>query len=206
MFPSVLGWLALALSYLLGAVPFGLVLVRLTTGLDLREVGSGNIGATNAMRAAGKTVGVLSFLLDAGKGLVPVLVLAPLDPSMPAYLPVACGAAAVLGHCFPVYLRLRGGKGVATGFGALIGLDWRLFLIGGAVWLLTLAVSRYVGLASIVMGIAFPIAAWALDGGPELTIGASLLTILILVRHRSNVARIVAGTEPKALTRERNGS
>jgi glycerol-3-phosphate acyltransferase PlsY len=204
MFPSVLGWLALVLSYLLGAVPFGLVLVRVTTGKDLREFGSGNIGATNAMRAAGKVVGVTSFLLDVGKGLVPVLVFAQLDAGGPAWLAMGCGAAAVLGHCFPVYLRLRGGKGVATGCGALIGLKWVLFPIGGAVWLVVLLVFRYVGLASVAMGLSFPVAAWILHPeDPELIVGATLLALLILVRHRSNMARIMAGTEPKALTRER---
>jgi glycerol-3-phosphate acyltransferase PlsY len=205
-----LGWLlAILASYLLGAVPFGLVLVRLKTGKDLRDFGSGNIGATNAMRAAGKAVGVLSFLLDAGKGIAPVLLFPPLVPGDPgAGLAVACGAAAVLGHCFPVYLGFKGGKGVATGCGALMGLDFWLFPIGGAVWLVTLVATRYVGLASIAMGITFPIAAWIHSGGerPEVVLGASLLTLLILIRHRSNMARMLAGTEPKALTRKGAGS
>ena len=208
--PTSLGWLAAVLgSYLLGAVPFGLVLVRISTGRDLRELGSGNIGATNAMRAAGKAVGVTSFLLDLAKGLVPVLLFPGLvsgDPS-PA-LPVACGAAAVLGHCFPVYLGFKGGKGVATGCGALLGLDWVLFPIGGAVWLVTLVATRYVALASIAMGLTFPLAAWLLvgSGRPEVVVGAGLLTLLILIRHRSNMARMWTGTEPKALNRKGAGS
>jgi glycerol-3-phosphate acyltransferase PlsY len=206
MLPSALGWLALTLSYLLGAVPFGLVLVRMSTGRDLREFGSGNIGATNAMRAGGHVVGVTSFLLDTAKGLVSVLFFARLDPTGPAYLQMDCGAAAVLGHCFPVYQRLRGGKGVATGCGALMGLEWLLFPIGAAVWLLTLLATRYVGLASVAMGLTFPLAAWLLDLEREVIVGASLLALLILVRHRSNIGRIMAGTEPKALTRERSGS
>jgi glycerol-3-phosphate acyltransferase PlsY len=186
------------------------VLVRLKTGGDLRDFGSGNIGATNAMRAAGKVVGVTSFLLDAGKGLAPVLAARALAPGEP-WLHVACGAAAVLGHCFPVYLGFKGGKGVATGCGALMGLHWLLFPIGGAVWLLTLMATHYVGLASIAMGIAFPLAAWFLpqDAGgkrPEVVVGAALLTLLILIRHRSNMARMLAGTEPKALTRKGAGS
>jgi glycerol-3-phosphate acyltransferase PlsY len=193
--------LAVVLSYLLGAVPFGLVLVRLKTGQDLREFGSGNIGATNAMRAAGVPIGVISFLLDAGKGLAPVLLGRYVDGGS-AYLPVACGAAAVVGHCFSIYLRGQGGKGVATGCGALLGLDWLLFPIGGAVWLVTLVATRYVAAASIAMGLTFPVAAWLLtDGGrPEVVVGSSLLTLLILVRHRSNMARMMAGTVPKALT------
>jgi glycerol-3-phosphate acyltransferase PlsY len=206
MFPSLPGWLAIVLSYLLGAVPFGLVLVRLSTGKDLREFGSGNIGATNAMRAAGKVVGVTSFLLDTAKGLVPVLLLAGPDGDGGVYLKVACGTAAVLGHCFPIYLRLRGGKGVATGCGALMGLDPLLFPIGAVVWLLTLVASRYVGLASIAMGLSFPVAAGFLGDPIEVIVGTSLLALLIVVRHRSNMSRIMAGTEPKALSRERSGS
>jgi len=194
--------LALLASYALGAVPFGLVLVRLATGQDLRRVGSGNIGATNAMRAAGKPVGLAAFALDLAKGWVAVRWFAPLAASAgpgPAWVAVLCGAAAVLGHCFPVYLGFRGGKGVATACGALVGLDWRLFLVGGAVWLLVLLVTRYVGLASILMGISFPLAAWALLGPAHPTVwGAGLLTLLILIRHRSNMARMIAGTEPKA--------
>lgn len=199
------GWVAIGLSYLLGAVPFGLVLVWFATHQDLREFGSGNIGATNAMRAAGKPVGIVSFLLDWAKGLVPVLVIAPWagggDLSNLVPLQVACGSAAVLGHCFPIYLKLRGGKGVATACGALAALDPMLLVVGFVAWIVTLLVSRYVGLASIAMGLAFPLAAWWRRGpedGSEVLVGSCLLTLLILVRHRSNMARMLAGTEPKA--------
>ena len=114
-------------------------------------------------------------------------------------LAVACGAAAVLGHCFPLYLRFQGGKGVATGCGALVALDVRIFLAGAVVWLATAALTRFAGLASILMGVAFPVAAWFLagDARPELTWGAGLLTVLILLRHRSNISRMLAGTEPR---------
>ena len=196
---------AVLASYLLGAVPFGLVLVRLFTGKDLRREGSGNIGATNAIRAAGKPVGLFAFFLDLAKGWVPVVLFAPRAAADgggavdATWVAVACGAAAVLGHCFPVYLGLRGGKGVATGCGALVGLDWRLFAIGGLVWVLAMALFRYVSLASILMGLAFPVAAAALFGPRDpVVLGASLLTLLILVRHRSNMARMLAGNEPKA--------
>jgi glycerol-3-phosphate acyltransferase PlsY len=197
--------LALAAAYLLGAVPFAWVLVRLGTGQDLRKVGSGNIGATNAMRAAGRPVGILAFLLDAAKGLVPVVWFGPWAataadaPLEPAWAAVLAGAAAVVGHCFPIYLGFRGGKGVATGCGALLGLDWRLFAIGGAVWLAVLLISRYVGLASILMGVTFPLAAGFLFGPSHPAVfGAGALLLLILIRHRSNMARMLAGTEPKA--------
>jgi glycerol-3-phosphate acyltransferase PlsY len=197
--------LALVASYLLGALPFAWVLTRAFTGKDLRREGSGNIGATNAMRVAGRPIGLLAFVLDAAKGLVPVIWLGPwaaaLAPSGPpaVWVSVACAAAAVLGHCFPVYLRFRGGKGVATGCGALIGIDWRLFAIGGGVWLVVLCTTRYVGLASILMGVAFPVAAAALLGPAHPAFLASVLLLcLILLRHRSNMARMLAGTEPKA--------
>ncbi|HVS10613.1 MAG TPA: glycerol-3-phosphate 1-O-acyltransferase PlsY [Planctomycetota bacterium] len=206
---SFLDAAAILASYLVGAVPFGLLLVRASRGVDLRQVGSGNIGATNAMRAAGKPVGLAVFALDFLKGLVPVLLAAPAAGGglSPRELQVACGTAAVVGHCFPVYLRFRGGKGVATGCGALLAIDWRIFLAGGAVWLATLAATRFTGLASMLMGLAFVAAAWVLwrERAPEVVAGAGLLALLILVRHRKNIARMLAGTEPKAFARREPG-
>ena len=125
-------------------------------------------------------------------------------PLGPAWAAVLAGAAAVVGHCFPIYLGFRGGKGVATGCGALLGLDWRLFAIGGAVWLAVLLISRYVGLASILMGVTFPVAAGFLFGPSHPAVfGAGALLLLILIRHRSNMARMLAGTEPKAFQSRR---
>lgn len=191
--------LALLASYLVGSIPFGLVLVRLVKGLDLRTVGSGNIGATNAMRAAGKPVGLAVFVLDFAKGWVAIWGFAgQLGESEPlSWLATACGALSVLGHCFPVWLRFAGGKGVATGCGALVAMDPWIWVVGGAVWLVALGVGRMVSLASLAMGLAFPVAAWFLTARVEPTVGAALLALLILVRHRSNMVRIVAGTEPK---------
>lgn len=200
--PSLSVALAVLVSYAVGAVPFGLVLVRLVRGVDIRTVGSGNIGATNAMRAGGTPLGLLVFLLDVAKGWVAVSLFAPriggdLDGSL-GVLQVACGAAAVLGHCYPVYLRFSGGKGVATGCGALIALQPLSFLIGGAVWLLTLLVFRFTGLASMAMGLTFPVAALALaPERREIAVGAGLLALLILLRHRSNISRMLSGTEPR---------
>ncbi len=191
--------LALLASYLVGSIPFGLVLVRLVKGIDLRTVGSGNIGATNAMRAAGKPVGLAVFVLDFAKGWVAIWGFAghvagqePLS-----WAATACGALSVLGHCFPVWLRFAGGKGVATGCGALVAMDPLIWLVGGAIWLVALGLGRMVSLASIAMGLAFPVAAWFLTARVEPTVGAALLALLILVRHRSNMTRIVAGTESK---------
>lgn len=200
--PSAL--LAVLVSYLLGAVPFGLVLVRLVRGVDIRTVGSGNIGATNAMRAGGKPLGLFVFFLDVAKGWAPAAVIAPwfvnASDGSPGVLQVACGAAAVLGHCFPAFLAFRGGKGVATGCGALIALEPTVFLVGGAVWVLTLLAFRFVGLASMAMGVAFLIAAlWLAPERREIAVGAGLLALLILLRHRSNITAMLNGTEPKVL-------
>lgn len=193
--------LAGLVSYLLGAVPFGLLLARGLKGIDLREVGSGNIGATNTMRALGKGWGLFAFALDFGKGWLPVFLFAPLaaeagaDPQVARLL---CGAAAVLGHCFPVYLRFRGGKGVATGCGAIVAVDPLVFLIGGLVWLGALAAFRMVSVSSMAMGLAFPVAARLRHPADRpFLLGCALLALLVLVRHRMNLSRIRAGTEPR---------
>jgi len=193
--------LALLASYLLGAVPFGLVLARVLRGVDLRKVGSGNIGATNAMRALGKPLGTLAFVLDCAKGAVPALVFAPhveARPDLPLLGPVLCGAAAVVGHCFPVYLRFKGGKGVATACGAIVAIDWPVFVIAGLVWLAFALALRYVSLASLAMGVTFPIAAYVRrPDAPTFIVGCAALAALIVVRHRANVGRLLAGTEPR---------
>lgn len=198
-------WAAVAVAYLLGAIPFGLLIAMRVKGVDLRRFGSGNIGASNAVRALGRKWGLSVFALDFLKGLVPVLACRWID--VPAdrvlLLQVLVGTAAVLGHCYSIYLRFTGGKGVATGCGAIIAVEPLVFVAGGLVWLMTRYTTRYLGLASILMGATFPIAAWV-EGEitkqpkPELLVGASLLTILILVRHRSNIQRMLAGTEPRA--------
>lgn len=198
--------LALIASYLLGAIPFGFVLARLVKGVDLRRVGSGNIGATNAGRVLGKPLGLLAFALDFAKGGVAVWVFAPLagDAGAPLVVPVACGAAAVLGHCFPVYLGFKGGKGVATACGAVFALDWLVFVIAGAVWLFVAFTWRFVSMASLAMGIAFPIAAYLRrPDAPVFALGCAGLATLIVVRHRPNLARVKAGTEPRLGDRKR---
>lgn len=194
--------LAVLASYLLGSVPFGLVMARLIKGVDLREVGSGNIGATNAMRVLGRPLGLVAFLLDFGKGLIPTLLLAPhaaaLDGTTPYLAAALCGTAAVIGHCFPIYLRFKGGKGVATGCGAIVGVDPLIFVFSGLVWVACLAATRYVGLASISMGLAFPIfAAVRLEDGGAFILACGLLSLLVVVRHRANISRMLAGTEPR---------
>jgi len=201
--------LALLSSYLLGAVPFSWLFVRVLKGVDLRTIGSGNIGATNAMRVLGRPLGVVAFLCDFGKGLVPVAFIAPaLGPTLSSgahiqsgWLQVLCGAAAVAGHVWPVYLGFKGGKAVATGCGAVTGIDPWLFLAGGLVWLAVLSLTRFVSLASLAMGLTFPVAAAVRMSparyGPEVVVGTGALALLILLRHRSNLKRLAAGTEPR---------
>ncbi len=211
-----LGWrlLAVLVAYLLGSVPFGLVLAKWVKGVDLRAIGSGNIGATNASRAMGRRWGLTVFALDFLKGWAPVYLcnfVVTDDEQLQLLLKIACGTAAVLGHCYPIYLKFKGGKGVATGCGAIVAISFWVFFCGGAVWLVVRYTTRYAGLASIMMGFAFPIAAAFLPNDlmmmpglmllpntrHELVVAASLLTFLILMRHRPNIRRMLDGTEPR---------
>lgn len=201
-------WAALLVSYLVGSIPFGWVLARALKGVDLRRVGSGNIGATNAMRVLGKPLGVLAFALDFGKGWLPVALFAEAflrDPDGLGSLQVLCGAAAVVGHVFPLYLGFRGGKAVATGSGAIVAIDPLIFLIGGLVWMLSITTVRMVSVASILMALTFPVVAWQRAGedlyGTEVVWGTGALAALVVWRHRANLLRIASGTEPRTASR-----
>ena len=197
-------WLALLPSYLLGAIPFGWLAVRFLRGKDLRLEGSGNIGATNAMRVLGKPLGLVCFLLDFGKGFVPVACFAGWFSSDPQVLPllkVSCGAAAVCGHVWPIYLGFKGGKAVATGCGGIVAIDPMIAVIGGVVWLVVLLSTRFVGLASMAMGISWPITAFLRardhDYGMEVAAATGALAVLILWRHRANIGRMLRGEEAR---------
>jgi glycerol-3-phosphate acyltransferase PlsY len=191
--PAELAW-RVVLSYLLGAVPFGFLMCRWIKGVDVREVGSGNIGATNAMRVLGAPLGLTAFFLDVLKGYVPAAFLARGDPSWQ----VACAGAAVCGHVWPVYLRFKGGKAVATGCGAILAIDPLIVLYAGLVWLVCLVGAGWVSVSSMAMGLAFPAAAWWRGQPLVVILGTSLLTLLILVRHRSNMVRLMRGTEDRS--------
>src|SRR5262245_16268743 len=203
---TALGWLGLLASYLLGAIPFGLALGFLVGGVDVRTTGSGNIGATNVGRALGRPWAIAAFFLDCAKGWTPAFFLPRWldyhgEPSFWA-LRALCGFAAVCGHVWPIYLGFRGGKGVATLCGAVVAVHPLVFLGGGAVWLVTLFSTGYVGLSSMMMGLSFPfLSAWFLAGekyAREVIWGTALLSALVFVRHRANIGRMLAGTEPKA--------
>ena len=196
--------LGVLLSYLLGAVPFGLLAGLVLKGVDIRERGSRNIGATNALRVLGRPIGIAVHMLDIAKGFVASFALARLfaagDAGAVTGLGIACGSAAILGHVFPVYLKFRGGKGMATSLGAFLGLAWLPTLIGGAVWLAVKTATRYVSVASMAAGVAIPAAMAALPPWrkPELIVFGAVVALLVIVRHRSNIVRLIHGTENKA--------
>jgi len=199
-----LGTLALAAvgGYLLGSIPFGVILTRLVTGEDVRSIGSGNIGATNVLRTGRKDLAFATLILDAGKGAAAFLIAQALFPGVPAIAAVA-GGAAFLGHLFPVWLGFKGGKGVATFFGLLLAAAWPLGLMAGATWLIVAALFRMSSLAALVAAAAAPLFALLplpLMGlpasGPVLALSAATAA-LIWIRHHENVARILKGTEPR---------
>jgi acyl phosphate:glycerol-3-phosphate acyltransferase len=183
---------ALVLSYLAGSIPFGLLVVRATTGKDVRSVGSGNIGATNVARAAGRTAAFATLALDALKGFGPVL-LAGRASSEP-WLGAACGVAAVLGHCFPAWLRFRGGKGVATGLGVALALAPVAAVCGAAVWILFYKLLRISSLGSLAgAAVALLVAASTATRWP--VAGLFAIACIVVVRHRPNLDRLLRHEE-----------
>ena len=183
---------AAALAYLLGSIPFGLILTRLFGAGDLRAIGSGSIGATNVLRTGRKGLAAATLLLDAAKGAAAELIAAQVWPQ---WAPLAAFAA-ILGHCFPVWLGFRGGKGVATALGVALALSWPVALICAAVWLLVFAVSRISSLGGMSAALAGPLAAWALGRG-ELIAALAGIALVVVWRHRANIVRLRAGTEPR---------
>lgn len=208
MHPEVATALACIVAYLLGSVPFGLVL-GLLKGVDIRETGSGNIGATNLARAVGRRWGYLAFLLDFAKGCGPVLAVRAAVGASPeqfllarhGWLVILVGLCAVLGHVFPVYLKFRGGKGVATAFGVVVALAWVSTLIAAGVWVVLYLLTRTVSVASLGAAIVLPTAvAFVRDGGAtDSYIPVQVLTavcaLLIVFRHHENIRRLLRGEE-----------
>lgn len=184
--------LALVLGYALGSVPFGLILTRLFQAGDLRSIGSGNIGATNVLRTGRKGLAAATLLLDLGKGLVAVLLAHVLFPEATSL----AAAGAILGHCFPVWLGFKGGKGVATLMGVCLGLAWPIGLAYAVTWLGLLALLRISSLAGMSAAVVAPLAALLTGNGHYAPVLAAL-ALLVLWLHRANIARLRAGTEPK---------
>jgi glycerol-3-phosphate acyltransferase PlsY len=194
--------LTLALAYLLGSIPFGYLLVRLFRKEDIRDVGSGNIGATNVARSGGKGLGILTLLLDLLKGLAAVLIarhLAPGPPGFPSDIAVAAGIAAVLGHVFPIWLRFKGGKGVATALGVFLALAWPAAVCALVVFLVVFAFTRFVSLASIAAAVLLPLFAlmWMPDRSQLYVSGVIFLALLVISKHHSNITRLMQGKESR---------
>ncbi|WP_449041348.1 glycerol-3-phosphate 1-O-acyltransferase PlsY [Paracoccus sp. (in: a-proteobacteria)] len=184
---------AAGLGYLLGSVPFGVLLTRALGLGDLRSIGSGNIGATNVLRTGNKGAALATLLLDGGKGAAAVLLARWLGGESAA---LVAGGAAFLGHLYPVWLGFRGGKGVATFLGTVIALAWPLGLGLCAIWLLTATLSRISSLSALVAAASAPVLALA-TGQPGLAAVTLFMAALIFLRHHENIARLRAGTEPR---------
>jgi glycerol-3-phosphate acyltransferase PlsY len=190
------GYLVTALlAYLLGSVPFGLLITRFAGLGDVRTIGSGNIGATNVLRTGRKDLAFATLVLDSGKGAIAVLLTALLTTGNEAAMAVAA-AAAFLGHCFPIYLRFKGGKGVATFIGTILALNILVGLIACGIWLAVAFLTRYSSLAALVMAMITPFlfitqGQWAFFGA------ALFMSALIFLRHRANIARLLDRTESK---------
>jgi len=204
MVGPALGTVALVATggYLLGSIPFGVILTRLATGEDVRSIGSGNIGATNVLRTGRKDLAFATLLLDAGKGAAAWLIVQTVFPGVPALAAIA-GGAAFIGHLFPVWLGFKGGKGVATFFGLLLAAAWPLGLLAGATWLIVAALFRMSSLAALVAAAAAPVyailpleALGLPTSGPVLVL-AIVTAALIWLRHHENIGRILKGAEPR---------
>jgi glycerol-3-phosphate acyltransferase PlsY len=183
---------SLTLGYLLGSIPFGLILARLAGHGDLREIGSGNIGATNVLRTGSKGLAALTLILDMLKGTAAVLIGAQFGPNAA----LLGGLGAFLGHLFPVWLGFRGGKGVATYLGVLIGLYWPAALLFAAVWLAVAALTRYSSLAALAASLAVPVMLIFMGEAPMAAL-ALLFTLLLYWRHADNISRLLRGEEER---------
>lgn len=183
--------LAAILGYLLGAIPFGLVITKMAGLGDIREIGSGNIGATNVLRTGRKDLALATLLLDGGKGAIAVGIAYYLG-----WRPEIAGAAAFLGHCYPAWLSFKGGKGVATFMGTLFALYLPAGLFAGAVWLGTAYLTKYSSLSALVAASASPFILFAY-GKPAFAIAAAFMALLIFIRHKENIQRLLDGAETK---------
>ena len=187
-------------SYLIGAIPTGLIVVRWLSGEDIRRHGSGNIGTVNVLRVAGLATAIVVLAVDIVKGLVPVLL--AVRVGAPVSVVVLGGLAAIAGHNWSVFLRFQGGKGIATSFGVLLGLSWPAATVAAAVWVVTVAITRYASLGSLLAVVSVPITLWRLRQPEEYVSFGVIAALFAIYRHRSNLQRLVAGTELHITDRE----
>jgi glycerol-3-phosphate acyltransferase PlsY len=194
LIPAAVPWLLA--SYILGAIPTSYLLSRLFAGIDLRQHGSGNLGATNLYRVLGWKYAVPAGLFDMAKGLIPVVVFAPRVSDSELFA-LACGVAAILGHVFSVFVRFKGGKGVATAAGVMLGLTPVALAVSAAVWALLVRLTGYVSLGSIVAAAILPLGVYALDNPstPAVFWIATGIAVGVIVLHRKNIQRLLKGTE-----------
>jgi len=183
---------ALVFGYLLGSIPFGLLLTRAAGLGDVRKIGSGNIGATNVLRTGNKGLAAATLLLDALKGTAAVLIAGHFAPETAVW----AGLGAFLGHLFPVWLGFKGGKGVATYLGVLIGLAWQVALIFAVVWLVMAFLFRFSSLAALTAAVVVPIALYFIST-PQIAVLFVVMSIIVFIKHRANISRLLAGTEGK---------
>lgn len=194
-------WLIIFAGYVLGSIPFGLLLVRARSGLDLRAMGSGNIGATNVARTAGWSTGVATLILDAAKGFFAVWLAGHFSGGNIRFMMFA-GVAAILGHVFPVWLKFSGGKGVATALGVFLMISWTAVASAVAIFAIVVLFWRYISLGSVSAAAALPLLVYLLYAPglappTAVTFGTLLSCVLIIVKHRQNMERLMAGTEPR---------
>ena len=184
------------IGYLLGSIPFGLIVTKLAGSGDIRNVGSGNIGATNVLRTGRKGLAVATLLGDMLKGTAAVLLVNWFTGFAVPEFGLVAGLGAVFGHVYPIWLKFRGGKGVATYIGVLIAVSWPIAAAFGVIWGAVAALTRYSSLSGLVASAATPVLLWFFAGGKPAVLFL-ILTVLIWIKHRGNIARLVAGTEPK---------
>ncbi|MCR4292970.1 MAG: glycerol-3-phosphate 1-O-acyltransferase PlsY [Candidatus Kuenenia sp.] len=206
----IINIISLVISYFIGSIPFGFIVARVAKGIDIRQAGSGNPGAANVWRVMGKKYGILVFMLDMMKGFLPVLIFDYVTSGQSRSLyTILCGVGVILGHTFPVFLGFKGGKAAATGCGVFLWLAPVPLFISLAAWLLTTFISRYVSLGSMVSTVVLIISIILLNNEPfgsglSLTLFSIFISVFLIFRHKSNIKRIINGTENKIGRKTKN--
>jgi acyl phosphate:glycerol-3-phosphate acyltransferase len=189
--------IAVIISYLLGSVSFSIVIARLVKGIDIRQHGSGNAGATNTLRVLGKGPGIAVFILDIAKGVAAVWIGHALNGGYESWIPVLCGLAAIVGHNWPIWFRFKGGKGIATTIGIIATLAFIPALIAGVIAIAIIAITRYVSVGSLLFAALVPVGIGIMTGSGPMLWASLLICVFAFVRHRSNLVKLVQGKENK---------